>query len=50
MIDPCVRIVPPNTLEPTSFNIGLDSPVSIDSLQLPFPKKTTPSVGTAPPG
>ena len=33
-------------LDPMSFDTGLDSPVSIASLHIPFPMMTTPSTGT----
>lgn len=45
-----MRVAPPNTLLPISLQIGLASPVNMDSLQNPFPKTTTPSIGTPPPG
>jgi hypothetical protein len=37
-------------LDPISFIIGLLSPVSILSLQIPLPKTTIPSIGIYPPG
>jgi hypothetical protein len=43
-------IVPPNTLAPTIFSIGILSPVSIDSSILECHETKTPSIGTFSPG
>ena len=47
---PYNSIEPPYSKELISLLIGLDSPVSIASLHMPFPKTHMPSTGTPYPG
>lgn len=45
MMQPSLNWAPPKTSDPISFRWSLDSPVSIASLQYPWPSMTVPSHG-----